>query len=147
MVNWKANERQAVTSVWASIDAAGHGQETLERLLHVYPWSRRYFGKFGDLSTFSAIRQNPHVRTHGAKVLGAVVECLNHMDDIKGHLAQLSILHSDTLHVDPANFTLLGNCFLIVLAKSVGAGFTPDVHAACHKLMVEIADGLSRQYH
>ncbi|XP_043945368.1 hemoglobin subunit epsilon-M-like [Protopterus annectens] len=147
MVVWKPNERQAVTSVWAKIDAEGHGQEALERLLTVYPWTRRYFDKFGDLSSSEAIHQNPNVRAHGKKVLCAIGECINHMDDIKGYLAPLSILHSDTLHVDPENFKLLGNCLIITIAASFGEAFTPDAQATFQKLMAVISAGLSRQYH
>ncbi|XP_043944852.1 hemoglobin subunit beta-like [Protopterus annectens] len=117
------------------------------RLLYVNPWCCRYFHKFGDLSTISAIRKNSHVRAHGNKVLSALGDCVPHLGDIKGHLAPLSKLHCETLHVDPANFCLLGNTIVVVLAIHFGAKFTPEVQAAFQKLVAVVAAGLSNQYH
>lgn len=39
------------------------------RLLVVYPWTRRFFESFGDLSTADAVMNNPKVKAHGKKVL------------------------------------------------------------------------------
>ncbi|XP_078506703.1 hemoglobin subunit beta-2-like [Lissotriton helveticus] len=147
MVQWTAEEKAAITSVWAQVDAAADGQETLARVLVVFPWTQRYFSSFGDLSSAAAIAGNTKVAAHGKKVLSAMGGAVSHLDDIKSKLAQLSELHADTLHVDPQNFQLLGNCLLIVLAQKLGAAFTPEVHAAWEKFLAVSCAALSRHYH
>ncbi|XP_078506708.1 hemoglobin subunit beta-3-like [Lissotriton helveticus] len=147
MVQWTAEEKAAITSVWAQVDAAADGQETLARVLVVFPWTQRYFSSFGDLSSASAIAGNAKVAAHGKKVLSALGGAVHHLDDIKHTLAKLSELHADTLHVDPQNFQLLGNCLVIVLARKMGAAFTPEVHAAWEKFLAVSCAALSKHYH
>ncbi|XP_078506715.1 hemoglobin subunit beta-2-like [Lissotriton helveticus] len=147
MVQWTAEEQAAISSVWAQVDAAADGQETLGRVLVVFPWTQRYFSSFGDLSTASAIAGNAKVAAHGKKVLSALGGAVSHLGDIKGTLAKLSELHADTLHVDPQNFQLLGNCLVIVLARKMGAAFTPSVHAAWEKFLAVSCAALSKHYH
>lgn len=74
------------------------------RVLIVYPWTQRYFGAFGNLSSASAVLGNPKVAEHGKTVLGALDKAVKNLDDIKGLYAKLSKLHCDKLNVDPDNF-------------------------------------------
>lgn len=74
------------------------------RCLIVYPWTQRYFSSFGNLYNPEAIKANPNVAAHGIKVLHGLDRALKNMDDIKGTYAELSVLHSEKLHVDPDNF-------------------------------------------
>lgn len=76
----------------------------LPRCLVVYPWTQRYFGKFGNLYNAAAIMGNPMVAKHGITVLHGLDRAVKNMDDIKGTYAELSVLHSEKLHVDPDNF-------------------------------------------
>lgn len=75
-----------------------------DRLLIVYPWTQRYFGAFGNLSSAAAIQGNPKVAQHGKTVLNALEKAVKNMDDIKGTYSQLSQLHCEKLNVDPDNF-------------------------------------------
>ncbi|KAJ1125921.1 hypothetical protein NDU88_004336 [Pleurodeles waltl] len=147
MVHWTAEEKAAISSVWSQVDVAADGQETLTRVLVVFPWTQRYFSSFGSLSSAAAIAGNAKVAAHGHKVLSAIGAGVNHLDDIKHSLAKLSELHAETLHVDPQNFTLLGNCLVIVLARKLGAAFTPEVHAAWEKFLAVTCTALSKHYH
>lgn len=70
----------------------------------VYPWTQRYFGKFGNLYNAAAIMGNPMVAKHGITVLHGLDRAVKNMDDIKNTYAELSVLHSESLHVDPDNF-------------------------------------------
>lgn len=70
----------------------------------MYPWTQRYFGNFGNLYNAAAIMGNPMVAAHGKTVLGGLNRAVKNMDDIKGTYAELSVLHSEKLHVDPDNF-------------------------------------------
>ena len=74
------------------------------RLLIVYPWTQRFFDKFGNLSSAQAVMGNPRVRAHGKKVLTSLDLAVKNMDNLKEVFAHLSELHCDKLHVDPENF-------------------------------------------
>ena len=74
------------------------------RLLAVYPWTQRFFDKFGNLSSSPAIMGNPKVKAHGKKVLTSFGDAIKNLDNLKGTFAKLSELHCDKLHVDPENF-------------------------------------------
>ncbi|KAL3053522.1 hypothetical protein OYC64_005955 [Pagothenia borchgrevinki] len=69
------------------------------------------------------------------------------MDDIKNTYAELSVLHSEKLHVDPDNFKLLADCLTIVVAARFGSAFTGEVQAAFEKFMAVVVSSLGRQYH
>ncbi|XP_078506705.1 hemoglobin subunit epsilon-like [Lissotriton helveticus] len=147
MVQWTAEEKAAISSVWAQVDVEADGQETLARVLVVYPWTQRYFSSFGALSSAAAISGNTKVAAHGKKVLTALGAAVKDLNQIKSTLASLSELHADTLHVDPQNFQLLGNCLVIVLARKLGAAFTPEVHAVWEKFLAVSCAALSKHYH
>uniref|UniRef100_A0A8C4IWN3 Hemoglobin subunit beta n=1 Tax=Dromaius novaehollandiae TaxID=8790 RepID=A0A8C4IWN3_DRONO len=104
MVQWSAEEKQLISSLWGKVNVAECGAEALARLLIVYPWTQRFFTSFGNLSSASAIIGNPNVRAHGKKVLTSFGEAVKNLDNIKNTFAQLSELHCDKLHVDPENF-------------------------------------------
>lgn len=74
------------------------------RCLVVYPWTQRYFGNFGNLYNAEAITSNPMVAAHGIVILHGMDRAVKNMDNIKETYAQLSVLHSEKLHVDPDNF-------------------------------------------
>nr|AAA19703.1 gamma-1 globin [Cebus albifrons] len=110
MSNFTAEDKAAITSLWAKVNVEDAGGETLGRLLVVYPWTQRFFDSFGSLSSPSAIMGNPKVKAHGAKVLTSLGEAIKNLDDLKGTFGQLSELHCDKLHVDPENFRAPGKC-------------------------------------
>ena len=74
------------------------------RCLVVYPWTQRYFGGFGNLYNAAAIKGNPMVSKHGTTILNGLDRAVKNMDDIMNTYAELSVLHSEKLHVDPDNF-------------------------------------------
>lgn len=74
------------------------------RCLVVYPWTQRYFGNFGNLYNAAAIISNPMVGNHGKTILHGLDRAVKNMDNIKETYAELSVLHSEKLHVDPDNF-------------------------------------------
>uniref|UniRef100_A0A3Q2VZ45 Globin domain-containing protein n=1 Tax=Haplochromis burtoni TaxID=8153 RepID=A0A3Q2VZ45_HAPBU len=74
------------------------------RCLIVYPWTKRYFGGFGNLYNAAAITSNPRVASHGKVIMEALEKAVKDMDNIKATYAELSALHSEKLQVDPDNF-------------------------------------------
>ncbi|NP_001268632.1 hemoglobin subunit beta-Y [Mesocricetus auratus] len=147
MVHFTAEEKAAITSIWDKVDLEKAGGETLGRLLIVYPWTQRFFEKFGNLSPPQAIMGNPRIRAHGKKVLTSLGLAVQNMDNLKETFAHLSELHCDKLHVDPENFKLLGNMLVIVLSSHLGKEFTAEVQAAWQKLVAAVANALSLKYH
>ncbi|XP_016131447.1 hemoglobin subunit beta-2-like, partial [Sinocyclocheilus grahami] len=106
----------------------------------------RYFGNFGNLYNAAAIMGNPMVAAHGKVVLHGLDRAVKNMDNIKAAYAELSVLHSEKLHVDPDNFRLLGDCLTVVVAAQLGAAFTPEVQAAFQKFLAVVISSLQRQY-
>ncbi|KAF7691026.1 hypothetical protein HF521_011323 [Silurus meridionalis] len=124
------------------------GPQALARLLIVYPWTQRYFASFGNLSNAAAILGNPKVAAHGKVVVGGLEKAVKHLDTVKGIYTKLSELHSEKLHVDPSNFTLLADCLTITLAAKFGPSvFTPDVHEVWQKFLNVVVAALCKQYH
>ncbi|KAM4698361.1 hemoglobin subunit beta-2-like [Rhinophrynus dorsalis] len=147
MVHWTAEEKAAITSVWQKVNVEQDGHDALARLLIVYPWTQRYFSSFGNLSNPTAIAGNAKVHGHGKKVLSAIGNTIQHLDDVKGSLQELSKIHAFTLYVDPENFKRFGEVLVIVLAAKLGSAFTPYVQAAWEKFIAVLVDGLSQGYH
>nr|XP_004651012.1 hemoglobin subunit beta [Jaculus jaculus] len=147
MVHLNADEKSMISTLWGKVNADEVGGEALGRLLVVYPWTQRFFGSFGDLSSASAIMGNAKVKAHGKKVIHSFSEGLKNLDNLKGTFASLSELHCDKLHVDPENFRLLGNVIVIVLAHHLGKEFTPAVQAAFQKVVAGVANALAHKYH
>lgn len=145
------------------------------RLLIVYPWTQRYFGSFGDLSSAAAILGNPKVSAHGKVVLGALDKAVKNLDHIKGTYSALSQLHFEKLNVDPDNFRvgdnlyiqanqvilyyslavsnvfsnvpqLLGDCLSIVVASKLGASFSAQVQCTWQKLIAVVVAALTSRY-
>uniref|UniRef100_A0A3P9K6L9 Hemoglobin subunit epsilon 1 n=1 Tax=Oryzias latipes TaxID=8090 RepID=A0A3P9K6L9_ORYLA len=104
MVTWTDFERATIQDIFSKIDYDIVGPDALSRCLIVYPWTQRYFGSFGNLYNAAAIASNPKVAAHGKVVLGGLEKALQNMDDIKQAYADLSVLHSEKLQVDPDNF-------------------------------------------
>ncbi|KAM5152512.1 hemoglobin subunit beta-2-like [Mantella aurantiaca] len=147
MVHWIAEEKAAITSVWQKVNVEQDGHEALTRLLIVYPWTQRYFSSFGNLSSVSAVSGNAKVHAHGKKVLGAIGNAVQHLDNVKHTLAALSKQHAEELHVDPENFKRLGEVLIVVLAAKLGSAFTPKVQAAWEKFINVLVAALSHGYY
>ncbi|NWS33664.1 HBA protein, partial [Polioptila caerulea] len=120
--------------------AEEYGAEALERMFCTYPQTKTYFPHF-DLGKGSA-----QVKAHGKKVAAALVEAANHIDDIAGALSKLSDLHAQKLRVDPVNFKLLGQCFLVVVAARNPALLTPEMHASLDKFLCAVGTVLTAKY-
>ncbi|KAM3916127.1 hemoglobin subunit beta-2-like [Leptodactylus fuscus] len=147
MVHLTEQELKHIHNFWAKVDCKHVGADALCRLLVVYPWTQRYFPNFGNLCSPDAICHNAKVVSHGEKVLRSIGDALKHLEEVKAHYAKLSVIHSEKLHVDPANFVLFGGVLIISLAHCFHKEFTPEVQCAFHKAFCAIADALSKGYH
>ncbi|XP_023269756.1 hemoglobin subunit beta-2-like [Seriola lalandi dorsalis] len=147
MVEWTDFERATIQDIFSKMNYEDVGPAALSRCLVVYPWTQRYFGGFGNLYNAEAIIANPMVANHGKVVLHGLDRAVKNMDNIKETYAELSVLHSEKLHVDPDNFRLLADCLTIVVAARMGNDFTGDVQAAFQKFLAVVVSSLGRQYH
>eukprot|EP00064_Thunnus_orientalis_P024739 superscaffoldBa00011089_g25046 len=107
MVEWTDFERATIQDIFAKMDYESVGPAALARCLVVYPWCQRYFGNFGNLYNAAAIKGNPMIAKHGTTILHGLDRAVKNMDNIKETYAELSVLHSEKLHVDPDNFKSL----------------------------------------
>nr|P83624.1 RecName: Full=Hemoglobin subunit beta-1; AltName: Full=Beta-1-globin; AltName: Full=Hemoglobin beta-1 chain [Pseudaphritis urvillii] len=146
-VVWTNEERSIISSIFSNLDYDDIGPKALCRCLIVYPWTQRHFTTFGNLYTPEAIMTNSKVAEHGVKVLHGLDRAVKNMDNIKATYYDLSILHSEKLHVDPDNFKLLSDCLTIVVAAKMGSGFTPETQAAFQKFLAVVVSALGKQYH
>ncbi|KAM9346423.1 hemoglobin subunit beta-2-like [Symphorus nematophorus] len=147
MVEWTDFERATIADIFAQMDYEAVGAAALSRCLVVYPWTQRYFGNFGNLYNAEAIASNPLVAKHGTTILHGLDRALKNMDNIKAAYAELSVLHSEKLHVDPDNFKLLSDCLTVVVAARLGTAFTGEIQAAFQKFLAVVVSSLGRQYH
>ncbi|XP_073345601.1 hemoglobin subunit beta-1-like [Pagrus major] len=147
MVVWSEQELSTINSIFSNLDYEDIGPKALCRCLIVYPWTLRYFGAFGNLYNAEAIKSNPNIAAHGITVLHGLDRAVKNMDKIKATYAELSVLHSEKLHVDPDNFKLLSDCLTIVIAAKMGKDFTADTQATFQKFLAVVVSALGRQYH
>ncbi|NXK02892.1 HBA1 protein, partial [Herpetotheres cachinnans] len=134
----KSHVKGIFTKMTPNMDS--YGAETLERMFMTYPQTKTYFPHF-DMQHGSA-----QIKAHGKKVAAALVEAANHIDDISGTLSKLSDLHAQKLRVDPVNFKLLGQCFLVVVAIHHPSLLTPEVHASLDKFLCTVGSVLTAKY-
>uniref|UniRef100_A0A7N8XXN9 Hemoglobin subunit beta-2-like n=1 Tax=Mastacembelus armatus TaxID=205130 RepID=A0A7N8XXN9_9TELE len=150
MVEWTDFERATIQNIFSKIDYDVVGPAALTRsdmCLVVYPWTQRYFAKFGNLYNADAISANPNVKAHGKTVLCGLERAVKNLDNIKAEYTELSVLHSEKLQVDPDNFLLLADCLTVVIAAQLGEDFTADVHAAFQKFLAVVVSALRKQYY
>ncbi|XP_062036497.1 hemoglobin subunit zeta-like [Lepus europaeus] len=129
------SEKSIIVSSWdkVSSQAEAIGTETLERLFHVYPWTRTYFPHV------PVHRGSEQVRVLGAKLAAAVDNAVKNMDDLDGALSTLRDTLPYVLRVDPQNFRLLSNCLLVTLATYLSRDFTAESHLAWEKFLRRVS--------
>ncbi|XP_038007665.1 hemoglobin subunit alpha-A isoform X3 [Motacilla alba alba] len=138
-----AEDKKLIQQIWGKLGGAEeeeYGADALERMFVTYPQTKTYFPHF-DLGKGSA-----QVKGHGKKVAAALVEAVNNIDDLAGALSKLSDLHAQKLRVDPVNFKLLGQCFLVVVATRNPSLLTPEVHASLDKFLCAVGTVLTAKY-
>ncbi|KAJ8387129.1 hypothetical protein AAFF_G00160690 [Aldrovandia affinis] len=148
MVEWTDAEREAIQAIWAKVQHDKVGPEALGRAMIVYPWTQRYFKTLGTFTNAASIFGNEKVAKQAVIILHGIDRGVQNLDNLKATYADLSVLHSDTLHVDPDNFRLFGDCITIVLAAQMGPTFfTAERQAAWQKFVSVVISAMSKQYH
>ncbi|KAJ0015760.1 hypothetical protein NQD34_014050 [Periophthalmus magnuspinnatus] len=120
--------------------AATIGADALNRLFIVYPGAKTYFSHL-DISPRST-----HLRSHGEKIILAIVEAAQDISQLTETLATLQTLHAYTLRIDPGKFKLFSHCLLITLACYLQDDFTEVAHAAMDKYLSAFVAVLAEKY-
>ncbi|KAJ7306066.1 hypothetical protein JRQ81_010432 [Phrynocephalus forsythii] len=106
------DDKNHVRAIWAHVSKNPEvfGAEALYRLFVAHHTTKTYF------SHFDLHENSPQIKAHGKKVVDALTQAVNNLDDIAGALSKLSDLHAEKLRVDPVNFPLLAHCILVTIA-------------------------------
>ncbi|XP_053551040.1 hemoglobin subunit alpha-1 [Bombina bombina] len=137
-----SDDKKRIKAIWTAM--AGHGDvyggEALYRMFLHSPQTKTYFPNF-DFSKNSA-----QIKAHGKKVVDALTEAVNHLDNIEGCLSKLSDLHAFNLRVDPGNFGLLRHNILVVMANHFPKQFDPCTHQSVDKFITAVSTALTSKY-
>ncbi|XP_070604725.1 hemoglobin subunit alpha-A-like [Erythrolamprus reginae] len=110
------------------------------RLVLVYPATKTYFPHF-NLSPGSS-----DLKSHGKKVIDALTEAVNNLDDVPGALSKLNDLHAHKLRLDPVNFKLLGHCLEVTIAAHNGGPLKPEAILSLDKFLDLVSEVLKSKY-
>ncbi|KPP59843.1 hemoglobin subunit zeta-like [Scleropages formosus] len=135
-------EKELLVTIWEKVaeDAEEIGAESLLRMFSCFPKTKTYFAHL-DISP-----QSEHLRSHGKKIIMAIVEGSKNISALTTTMAPLSALHAYQLKIHPTNFKLLCHCILVTLACRMADEFTPVAHAALDKFLSALAAVLSEKY-
>lgn len=138
---WPDGSKERVRAVWGPVskNAEAYGCEALLRMFLAHPTTKTYFPHF-DLSSSSS-----DLKGHGKKVIDALTEAVNNLDDVAGALSKLSDLHAQKLRVDPVNFKTLGHCIEATIAVHNGP-YKPEVLLSLDKFLCLISSVLHSRY-
>ncbi|KAM4632279.1 hemoglobin subunit alpha-like [Discoglossus pictus] len=135
-------DKKCIKAIWSLV--AGHseewGAESLDRMFHCHTQTKTYFPSF-DFSAHSA-----NLKGHGKKVMDALTEAVNHLDNIPAALSKLSDLHAYDLRVDLANFDYLRHNILMTLGIHLGSKLDPCSHRAVDKFLACVSTALTSKY-
>uniref|UniRef100_A0A098LZN6 Hemoglobin alpha chain n=1 Tax=Hypsiglena sp. JMG-2014 TaxID=1550645 RepID=A0A098LZN6_9SAUR len=135
-------DKARVRACWGPVckNAEVYGAESLTRMFAAHPTTKTYFHHL-DVSPGSN-----DLKTHGKKVIDAITEAVNNLDDVAGALSKLSDLHAQKLRVDPVNFKLLAHCLEITIAAHNGGPLKPEVILSLDKFLCLVAKVLVSRY-
>ncbi|XP_063154929.1 hemoglobin subunit alpha-A-like [Candoia aspera] len=134
-------DKTRVRNLWSTVskNPETYGAEALCRMFLAHPTTKTYFPHF-DHSPGSS-----DLKAHGRKVIDALTEAVNNLDDVAGALSRISDLHAQKLRVDPVNFKMLSECIEVTIAVHNGP-FKPEVLLALDKLLTFICKVLISRY-
>ncbi|XP_067277147.1 hemoglobin, alpha adult 2 [Pseudorasbora parva] len=138
-----AKDKAVVKAFWGKISSKSDaiGQESLGRMLIVYPQTKIYFPDWSDFST-----ESPQVKKHGKTVMTAITDAVGKMDDLVDGMSALSDIHATKLRVDPGNFKILSHNILVTLAVHFPVDFTAEVHVAVDKFLAGVSAAIADKY-
>uniref|UniRef100_A0A3B3V2V5 Globin domain-containing protein n=1 Tax=Poecilia latipinna TaxID=48699 RepID=A0A3B3V2V5_9TELE len=138
-----AKDKDTVRTFWAKISGSAEdiGTDAISRLKAcILNLPTDYFSHWKDLSPGSA-----PVKKHGATVMAGDADTVAKIDNLRAGLLSLRELHTSTLRVSPANFKVLSDNILVVLATMFPRDFTPEAHVAMDKFLSAVALALSEK--
>ncbi|XP_062999629.1 hemoglobin subunit alpha-1-like [Elgaria multicarinata webbii] len=136
------DDKAHVRAIWGEVSSHGEamGAEALHRMFLANPASKTYFPHF-DMSPNSG-----DIRAHGKKVVGALTQAVNNLDNIAGALSKLSDKHAQELRVDPRNFDKLRLSILVTIAAHHEGHLQPEVIVSLDKFLTRVSKVLTSKY-
>ncbi|KAJ3607599.1 hypothetical protein NHX12_024650 [Muraenolepis orangiensis] len=135
-------EKALIRNIWTRLTPMADtiGAEALLRMLTMYPGTKTYFAHL-DISPRSA-----HLLSHGRKIVEALADGSEDIDNLMTHLAPLQTYHAYQLRIHPTNFKLLSHCMVVTLACYMGERFTAVSHAAMDKYLSAFSAVLGEKF-
>ncbi|KAM4631598.1 cytoglobin-2-like [Discoglossus pictus] len=144
-------DKENIRVIWDKVyqDPEEAGRTVVIRLFVDYPQTKRYFKRLTNISTLEEMQVNPGIRTHGKRVMVAlnnVMENLDNWDAVADALQRLARRHEDVHQVEAYNFELLFLVILDVFRDALGPDFTQEHCTSWKKLFSIVYDYLSSCY-
>ncbi|KAM4697451.1 cytoglobin-like [Rhinophrynus dorsalis] len=144
-------DKQNIKVIWDKVcmNAEESGRIIVIRLFMDYPQTKTYFKNLTNISTLEEMQVNAGIRAHGKRVMGAlnqVIENLNDWNFVSNALSRLAKRHQDVHKVEVANFELLFLVIMNVFKEALGSEFTPEHSISWEKLFSIVYDYLSSCY-
>ncbi|XP_028669979.1 cytoglobin-1-like [Erpetoichthys calabaricus] len=151
MVNLTQEDKQNIRTIWAVVfqEPEENGKAVVIRLFQDHPETKKYFNNFQDINTKEEMEQNVRIRLHGKRVMGAlnqVIESLDNWEAVPGILTPLATRHKNVHQVGVHNFKLLFEVILNVFQEALGPAFTPQVCESWRKVFELIFSFLEAFY-
>ncbi|XP_073398860.1 hemoglobin subunit alpha-5-like [Dendrobates tinctorius] len=128
-------EKAAISSLAAKISANAEdfGADALYRMFLSSPQTKTDFSHL-DLSQGSK-----DLHSLGGKIVMAIGNAAQHVDDLDHALPSLSDLHELKLNIDPANFRKLSHSIQVGLSAHFPGEFTPVAQGAWDKFLASVS--------
>ncbi|KAK6481777.1 cytoglobin-1-like [Huso huso] len=145
------DDKQNIRDVWAKVfeNAEENGKVVVIRLFVDHPETKKYFKNFKNIATEEELEKNARVKLHGKKVMNALNEVVENMDDwgaVVEILTPLAEKHKDVHKVGVHNFKLLFEVIINVYKDALGASFTPPICESWRKVFKLLFDFLEAFY-
>ncbi|XP_041085953.1 hemoglobin subunit alpha-1-like [Polyodon spathula] len=133
------DDKQNIRDVWAKISEKpeDNGKAIIIRLFVDHPETKKYFDHFKNVKTREELEVMPRVKVHGKRVMNALNQIVENMDDwgaVVGILTPMVERHKDVHKVGVHNFKLLFETIINVYQDALGASFTPPICESWNKV-------------
>ncbi|KAM8933793.1 hemoglobin subunit alpha-1-like [Pelodytes ibericus] len=137
-----ADDKKYIKGTWTAVTPHNgeYGAEALTRMFLCFPQTKTYF------SHIDCHVNSPQIKAHGKKVMDALTEAVNHLDNITGCMGKLIDLHAFDLRVDPGNFPLLAENILVVIGIHHPDKLDCLTHRALDKFLCAVSGILTSKY-
>ncbi|XP_033907519.2 cytoglobin-1-like [Acipenser ruthenus] len=145
------DDKQNIRDFWAKVfeNAEDNGKAIIIRLFIDHPETMKYFKHFKNVTSRMELEKNARVKVHGRRVMNAINQIVESMDDwgaVVGILTPLAEKHKEVHKVGVLNFKLLFETIINVYKDALGASFTASICESWRKVFKLLFDFLEAFY-